>query len=203
MGISYDAANRKWSYTNEKTDYITDYKTDNPTNLPTNLPTNHHNFYTAWANSGEVPDTLRGALRGLYATYLGRYPTETEINTWRTNLVEEGWESGTGIGPTEFNKIETTVITSTERKSILDTYSNNKYLNEYNDESNSMNKIINEKNQIENNKSIVSNRKNAAKNQVYANTLSVVSGTKGGDYVLNRDGILNQSKQLLLSLIHI
>ena len=197
MGITYDVAQRKWSYTNEKTDYVTDYKTDHPTDQPTTLPTNHNDFYNAWANSGESTETLGGALRGLYATYLGRYPSTAEIDSWRAGLVAGGWTSGTGIKSAEFSILESGVKNSTERKSILDTYSNNKYLNVYNDESNSINKIINEKNQIENNKSIVSNRKNSAKNQVYANTLSVVSGTKGGDYVLNRDGILNQSKQLL------
>jgi len=155
MGISYDAANRKWSYTNEKTDYITDYKTDNPTNLPTNLPTNHTDFYNSWANSGESTETLGGALRGLYATYLGRYPSTAEIDSWRAGLVAGGWTSGTGIKSAEFSILESGVKNSTERKSILDTYSNNKYLNGYNDKSNGINKIINEKNQIENNKSIV------------------------------------------------
>jgi len=41
------------------------------------------------------------------------------------------------------------------------------------------------------------NSKNEAKNQLLTNTIQVASSTKGGDYVVNRDGILNKSNQVL------
>ena len=41
MGITYDTTKRKWSYTNERTDYIANNKTDYDDKKPTNLPTDH------------------------------------------------------------------------------------------------------------------------------------------------------------------
>ena len=200
MGISYDAAKRKWSYTNEKTDYIANNKTDYDDKKPTNLPTDHTALYDSWKASGGESKltTIKGAVEGLYVTYLGRYPSSSEVDHWRQHLVKNhAWVPGTGISSTEFNILVPFIRDSDEAHKKQDTYYYNSIANKDNKKSNQIYTTLNLKNQQANSEALAANKKNEAKNQVFANTISVASGTKGGDYVLNRDGIFNQAKELL------
>lgn len=205
MGITYDSAKRKqqesgWSYTNEKTDYITNNKTDYQIDKPTNLPTNHNALYNSWKDSGGEGklNYLKGAVEGLYVTYLGRYPGTWEVDHWRKHLVDNhGWVPGSGINETQFNILLPFVRDSKEAHKKLDTYYYNSIANVDNKKSNEIYTNLNSKNQQANSVAFAANKKNEAKNQIFAKTISVASGTKGGDYVLNRDGIFNQAKELL------
>ena len=200
MGITYDAAKRKWSYTNEKTDYIANNKTDYDDKKPTNLPTDHNALIKSWRDSGGESklNYLKGAVEGLYVNYLGRYPSDGEVDYWRTHLVDNhGWVPGTGISGTEFNILVPFIRDSDEARKKQDKYYYNSIANIDNEKSNQIYTTLNAKNQQANIEALAANKKNGAKNQVFANTISVASGTKGGDYVLNRDGIFNQAKELL------
>lgn len=233
MGISYNPSARQWSYTDEKTDYFannkTDYETNRATNLytdfpinfPTNLPTNHNSLYSGWKSSGGEGNlgTIKGAATGLYVTYLGRYPSEDEVESWRQTFENKlGWKRGSGFGGEYFKLLESYVKNSDEAENLRVTYFNNEQanrqnafqntenvkrnadnavINQKNQQLNDAAKNLNEKNKRLNDEAFSLNRENTAKNQVYRNTVGVASGTKGGDYVVNRDGIFKQAADTL------
>jgi hypothetical protein len=200
MGITYDTAKRKWSYTNEKTDYSADNKTDYDTNKPTNLPTDHKALYDSWKASGGDSrlNTIKGSVEGLYVNYLGRYPSTSEVDHWRKHLVDNHkWVPNTGISSTELNILTPFVRDSKEAQKKQDTYYANSIANVDNAKSNEMYTTVNLKNEQENKESLAENTKNEAKNLMLANTLWFASNTKGGDYVSNRQGILTQSNAVL------
>ena len=139
MGITYDTAKRKWSYTNEKTDYITNNKTDYDDKKPTDLPTDHNALINSWKDAGGESklNYLKGAVEGLYVNYLGRYPDTREVDHWRTHLVDNhGWVPGTGITSTEFDILVPFIRDSKEAHKKQDTYYYNSIANEENKKSN-------------------------------------------------------------------
>jgi|TARA_R100000027_G_scaffold19157_1_gene13861 hypothetical protein len=124
-----------------------------PTNFPetpeevdSNYPLkqDHKQFYKDWVASNDSTAGINGALRGLYATYFGRFPTQTEIDDWKTGLeATYGWEYhipnerpglGTGwvapsVGKTIFTILDDAISTSEERIFWDDLYAANKETN--------------------------------------------------------------------------
>lgn len=233
MGISYDPVARKWTVVNEKTDYPTNLPTkidtikeNYPTNLPTTLrtdfPTNHNPLYLLWKNTGgeSRTNTLRGAVEGLYVTYLGRNPSEGEIDSWRKSLQAMGWVQGSGIDSKWFKVLKDGIELSNEAASLTEMYflndeqnKKNKATNEANAKANADNAVLNEKakainekiretnknNAILNTENSKLNQVNSAKNKAYNTTMAGVSTTMGGDYIKKRDPITQSVKAELLA----
>jgi hypothetical protein len=202
MSITYDPLTLSWNVIPEKTDYLTNYKTDYPTDLktdyPTNLVTNHDAFYLSWKNSGgeQNLDNIQGALNGIYATWLGRYPSGTEVEQWKQRLESMGWVRGSGIDSYWFSILDSRVKNGTEALNLKATYEQNKLTNQYNTQLNIQNTSLNREGSILNTQNTQLNTENTklntintSKNAVYNKTVSLASTTQGGDYVNQRDQI--------------
>jgi hypothetical protein len=202
MSLTYNAATRSWSVVPEKTDYVTTNRTDYPTDLKTdyetNLKTNHDDFYQAWKASGgeSTINGARGAITGLYATYLGRYPSESEIEDWRRKMENNGWVPGSGIDSYWFKFLDSRIQNTNEALTLKSTYEQNAQTNQYNTQLNQQNTTLNqqaaalnEKNTTLNTENTKLNTINTSKNTLYNKTVGLATNTKGGDYVGQRDQI--------------
>lgn len=208
MSISYSPGSG-WRISPLRTNYSETYtplRTDNNTSRPTDLPTSAlgNPVWISWkASNGSINSTstdLSKQIRGLYARYLGRTPSPSEVNGWVNTAKSIGWGKDTTSNFRAFNTIERDFIHSAEYQQKLASYEINKQKNEDNRRLNDEARRINEKNATANatlaktaEENRQTNKTNSAINSFYNNVLRISSSTRGGDYVPRRDSISAQS----------
>jgi hypothetical protein len=187
MGIYYSPS-KGWVVNNEKTDYKTDNKTDYPTNLQETFERRNENVYRQVLKtktetyqerkSRTVPKSqydscarrdYQGQCQGGWkTTYVTEYYYETKTRTVPYYEQERDYQASNANK--QWNREQEAIVAA------------NKPINDRNRTLNALNRKENETNQALNNK-------NTALNSKYQQATAIAGGTKGGDYLAQRDAI--------------
>jgi len=182
MGIFYDPPSKKWQVTEEKTDYETQHQTVFellPENLNEQLPTTSQQLVQKSRQvMVTVPKTTYQSVqqsKQVYDSYSKTYKTVYEWVSKPVTTYQQEWK-------TEYYNDWVTV----ENPINIEQNYINSILNAQNKKANQINETTKQSNIALNKKNEDLNIANTNKNNAYKTTVAAASGTRGGDYVTQR-----------------
>ena len=195
MPIFYNPSTKKWDVQYEKTNYKTDNKTDYPTNLAESFDRKNENvqkvvyktrtetYYetTYKTEARSVYDSCasrnyQGQCQGGFTTQYVSVPV-TEQKTREVPYTDFEKDYAASAANAQWNREQVAIVVANQK-------------------ANKVNRLLNEEGAAENTKNTKLNTENTNKNTAYDKTVATASGTRGSDYVAQRDALATEVKNL-------